>query len=145
MERKSMLDGDKRDTFMTETVIKKQTMEKGKSLRVTSARLTMITPREKERESVEEEVIRKRQTLYDKIQFNAPDGYYNHFPIQPGVKFIKSIFTHEKAVDKIEFINKEGKKDVKFVLNLNINIPETYWNDSSEVYYIYNGKFDLTV
>jgi hypothetical protein len=72
----------------------------------------------------------QRETVYDRIQFKPPhENYYDKFPIKPGVQFIKKIFSDEKASQKIS--------------SLRINIPETYWNDSSELYYIFNGICNL--
>jgi hypothetical protein len=67
MEKRAILnfDNDRKDTFMTGTVLKKQLTEKSKSFRVTSARIPTITQRiEKEVEPSEEEVAFRKVTLY---------------------------------------------------------------------------------
>ena len=48
---------------------------------------------------------------------------YAHYPITPGVNFIKKMFSHDQAE--------------RAVNSLKINMPETFWNDT-EIFYIYN-------
>lgn len=48
---------------------------------------------------------------------------YSHFPIYPGVNFIKKMFSHDQAE--------------RAVTSLKINMPETYWNDT-EIFYVFN-------
>lgn len=48
---------------------------------------------------------------------------YSHFPISPGVNFIKKMFSHDQAE--------------RAVTSLKINIPETYWNDT-EIFFVFN-------